>query len=137
MAMSISELARGGGVGVETIRYYQRRGLLFDPRPAATRPGGRRHYGPDELRRLRFIRGAQRAGFSLDEIAELLALDSTTERARARELARARIAELDAKIGDLQQARRSLEKLARECASGSAGPCPIITAFEQGPVLRA
>ena len=131
MAMSISELARGGGVGVETVRYYQRRGLLFDPRPAATRPVGRRHYGPDELSRLRFIRSAQGAGFSLDEIAELLALDSTTERARARELARARIAELDSKIAEMQQARRSLEKLARECASGSAGACPIITAFEQ------
>ncbi|HVR91826.1 MAG TPA: MerR family DNA-binding protein [Novosphingobium sp.] len=131
MAMSISELARGGGVGVETVRYYQRRGLLFDPQPSLTRPTGRRHYGPDELRRLRFIRGAQRAGFSLDEIAELLALDSTSERARARELARARIAELDTKIAEMQQARRSLEKLARECASGSAGPCPIITAFEQ------
>jgi MerR family mercuric resistance operon transcriptional regulator len=131
MALTISELARGGGVGVETVRYYQRRGLLFDPRPAATRTEGRRHYGPEELRRLRFIRGAQRAGFSLDEIAELLALDATTERARARELARARITQLDAKIVEMQQAKRSLETLARECASGSAGACPIITAFEQ------
>ena len=131
MALTISELARGGGVGVETVRYYQRRGLLFDPRPTATHAGGRRHYGPDELSRLRFIRGAQRAGFSLDEIAELLALDARTERARARELARARIAELDTKIAEMQRARRSLEKLARECARGSAGACPIITAFEQ------
>lgn len=131
MAMSISELARGGGVGVETVRYYQRRGLLFDPRPAATHAAGRRHYGPDELRRLRFIRSAQSAGFSLDEIAELLALDSTTERARARELARARITELDGKIAEMEKARRSLKRLAQECASGSAGPCPIITAFEE------
>ncbi len=131
MALTISELARGGGVGVETVRYYQRRGLLFDPRPAATRQSGRRHYGPDEVRRLRFIREAQRAGFSLDEIAELLALDATTERARARELARARIDELDTKIAEMQRARRSLEKLARECASGTGGACPIITAFEQ------
>ena len=131
MALTISELARGGGVGVETVRYYQRRGLLFDPRPAATRPNGRRHYGPDELRRLRFIREAQRAGFSLEESAELLVLDSTTERARARELARARIAELDTKIAEMQRARCSLEKLARECASSTGGACPIITAFEQ------
>lgn len=130
MAMSISELARGGGVGVETVRYYQRRGLLFDPRPAATRAAGRRHYGADELRRLRFIRAAKRAGFSLEEIGELLALDSTNERARARELARARIAALDAKIAEMQQARASLERLARECAHGAAGPCPILTAFE-------
>ena len=131
MALTISELARGGGVGVETVRYYQRRGLLFDPRPAATRAEGRRHYGPDELGRLRFIRSAKRAGFSLDEIAELLALDATTERPRARELARVRITELDVKIAEMEQAKRSLQKLADECASGSGGICPIIAAFEQ------
>lgn len=130
MALSISELARGAGVGVETVRYYQRRGLLFDPRPATTRPSGHRHYGPDELRRLRFIRGAQRAGFSLNEIAELLALDATSERARARELARARIAELDTKIAEMRDARRSLEKLASDCAKGGSGPCPILSAFD-------
>ncbi|HSG34344.1 MAG TPA: MerR family DNA-binding protein [Sphingomonadaceae bacterium] len=131
MAMTISQLARSGGVGVETVRYYQREGLLFDPRPS--RLGyvkGRKHYGPDELRRLHFIRAAKRAGFTLKEIGELLRLDSTRERPRARELARARIAALDAEIADLQAARKSLDRLARECAGGKDGPCPIIEAFE-------
>jgi MerR family mercuric resistance operon transcriptional regulator len=129
-AMTISQLARGAGVGVETVRYYQRRGLLPDPRPQKTGATGIRHYGPDELRRLRFIRQAQTAGFTLEEIAELLRLDSGNDRARAREMARARIATLDARIAELQRARQSLAGLARECASGSAGPCPIIASFE-------
>jgi DNA-binding transcriptional MerR regulator len=76
------------------VRYYQRRGLLPDPRPHRTGLRGTRHYGPDEARRLRFIRTAQAAGFTLEEIAELLRLDSTGDRPRAREMAGARIAAL-------------------------------------------
>jgi MerR family mercuric resistance operon transcriptional regulator len=129
-AMTISQLARSVGVGVETVRYYQRRGLLTDPRPQRTGVSGIRHYGPDEARRLRFIRSAQNAGFKLDEIAELLRLDSSGDRTRAREMARARIAELDARIAELEKARRSLAKLARECAASEEGPCPIIASFE-------
>ena len=128
--MSIAELARSAGVGVETVRYYQRRGLLPDPRPQRTGLRGIRHYGPDEERRLRFIRSAQHAGFTLDEIAELLRLDSSGERPRAREMARKRIAALDEQIAALDKARRSLTKLARECAAGDNGPCPIIASFE-------
>jgi MerR family mercuric resistance operon transcriptional regulator len=131
-AMTISQLARGAGVGVETVRYYQRRGLLPDPRPQRSGTSGIRHYGPDELRRLRFIRAAQNAGFTLEEIAELLRLDSSHDRPRAREMARSRIAALDAQIEALQRARQSLAKLAQECAGGTAGPCPIIEAFEHG-----
>ena len=129
-AMSIAELARSAGVGVETVRYYQRRGLLPDPRPQRTGVRGIRHYGPDEERRLRFIRSAQHAGFTLDEIGELLRLDSSGDRPRAREMARARIAALDEQIAALDKARRSLTKLARECAAGDNGPCPIIASFE-------
>jgi len=129
-AMTISQLARSAGVGVETVRYYQRRGLLPDPRPQRTGTNGIRHYGPDEARRLRFVRSAQNAGFTLDEIAELLRLDSSGDRPRAREMARARIAELDAKIAELDRARKSLAKLARECAAGDTGPCPIIASFD-------
>jgi len=128
--MSISQLARSAGVGVETVRYYQRRGLLSDPRPQRTGVSGIRHYGPDEARRLRFIRTAQNAGFTLEEIAELLRLDSSGDRPRAREMARARIAALDAKIAEMAKARQSLAKLARECAAGDKGPCPIIASFE-------
>ena len=126
-ALTIGKLAAAGGVGVETIRYYQRRGLLDAP----ARDAGMRRYGEHDVRRLRFIRAAQAAGFTLDQIAELLALDATDDRARARELARARIAELDARIAEMTAARDSLRKLARECGGGTAGPCPILAAFDR------
>ena len=129
-AMSISELARSAGVGVETVRYYQRRGLLADPRPHKTGASGIRHYGADEVRRLRFVRSAQAAGFTLEEIAELLHLDSTDDRPRAREMARSRIEALDTRIAELQRARQSLARLAKDCAAGGKGPCPIIASFE-------
>jgi MerR family mercuric resistance operon transcriptional regulator len=125
-SLTIGKLAAAGGVGVETIRFYQRRGLLEQP----TRESGIRRYGSDDLRRLRFIKQAQGAGFTLEEIKELLDLDASEDRARARELAGERIAALDAKIAELQRARDALRRLARECGSGSAGPCPILTAFE-------
>jgi MerR family mercuric resistance operon transcriptional regulator len=129
-AMSIAELARSARVGVETVRYYQRRGLLPDPRPQHTGTRGIRHYGPDEARRLRFIRSAQNAGFTLEEIAELLRLDSSYDRPRAREMARTRLAALDERIAELKEARQALAKLAKECAAGDEGPCPIIASFE-------
>jgi MerR family mercuric resistance operon transcriptional regulator len=125
-ALTIATLAASGGVGVETIRFYQRKGLLETP----TRDGGIRRYGADDVRRLRFIRQAQAAGFTLEEIKELLDLDATDDRARARELANARVKALDRKIEELERARNSLRRLARECGSGSAGPCPILSAFE-------
>ncbi len=123
--MTIGQLAREGRVGVETIRFYQRRGLLETPR----RAGEIRRYGPETLRRLRFIRSAQAAGFTLEEIGELLALDAGRDHARARELATARIAALDVKIAEMESARASLKRLARACAGHDDGPCPIIEAF--------
>ncbi|KQW84077.1 MerR family transcriptional regulator [Brevundimonas sp. Root1279] len=129
--MTIARLAEAGGVGVETVRYYQRRGLLETPRRPETggSGGGVRRYGETDARRLRFIRSAQAAGFTLEQISELLALDAGEDRARARALAVERIADLDARIAELETARASLKRLARECA-GSTGPCPIIAAFE-------
>lgn len=126
MDVTIAGLARAGGVGVETVRYYQRRGLFPIPRPM----GGIRRYGAAELRRLKFIRAAQAAGFTLEEIGELLALDAGHDHVRARALAGERIRALDAKIAELEQARDALKRLARDCAR-SNGPCPIITAFER------
>lgn len=123
---TIGGLAREGGVGVETVRYYQRRGLLATP----ARGDGVRRYGEEDARRLRFIRAAQTAGFSLEEIGELIALDATTDRARARELAEARIAALDAKIAELTAARAALDRLSQDCSHSAAGPCPIIKAFD-------
>jgi MerR family mercuric resistance operon transcriptional regulator len=127
MSMTIAKLASAGGVGVETVRYYQRRGLLSEP---ARPDGGVRRYGDDDVRRLCFIRQAQAAGFTLEEIAELLSLDATEDRTRARELARARIAALERRIADMLAARDALAQLADECGSGSKGPCPILRAFE-------
>lgn len=123
---TISGLAQAGGVGVETVRYYQRRGLLGVP----DRAGGIRRYDEADARRLRFIRSAQGAGFTLEEIGELLALDAGEDRARARALAKARIAALDTQIAGLEAARKSLRRLAHECETQAAGPCPIITAFD-------
>jgi MerR family mercuric resistance operon transcriptional regulator len=128
-SLTIAKLAKAGGVGVETVRFYQRKGLLETP----TRGDGIRRYGSDDLRRLRFIKQAQAAGFTLQEIKELLDLDASEDRARARELAKARVKALDAKIAELEAARDALRRLARECGSGSAGPCPILTSFEVRP----
>lgn len=124
--MTIGMLAKAGGVGVETIRYYQRRGLLSEP----PRAGGVRRYGAQDVRRLRFIRGAQQAGFSLTEIGELIELDASEDRARARELAEGRIVAIDAEIARLSSARLALHGLATRCADGEGVACPILEAFE-------
>ena len=125
-SLTIGKLATAGGVGVETIRFYQRRGLLETP----TREGGIRRYGSDDLRRLKFIKQAQAAGFTLHEIKELLDLDSTEDRTRAHQLARARVKVLEERITELRRARDALQRLARECGGGGAGPCPILSSFE-------
>ena len=124
-SLTIGRLAAAVGVGVETIRFYQRRGLLATP----TRGGGVRRYGPEDLRRLRFIRQAQAAGFTLEEIRELLALDAGNDRARARALAQSRIAALDTKIEELRRAQVSLLRLSAECGKNKTGPCPILASF--------
>ena len=129
---TIAGLAREGGVGVETIRFYQRRGLLTTP-DRWSRDGvgaGIRRYGDEDVRRLKFIRSAQTAGFTLEQIKELLSLDAGEDRARARQLAAERLAALDRTIADLEQARAGLRRLAKACASTDAGACPIIAAFQ-------
>jgi MerR family mercuric resistance operon transcriptional regulator len=125
---TIGALAKAAGVGVETVRYYQRRGLLPEP---ARPPGEVRRYGDEDVKRLRFIRYAQAAGFTLNEIGELIALDASDDRARARELAQARVAAIDEKIAELKEARDALSALATTCASKRGGPCPILKAFDR------
>jgi MerR family mercuric resistance operon transcriptional regulator len=129
---TIAGLARAGGVGIETVRYYQRRGLLDTPERSggSALGGGIRRYGDADVRRLRFIRSAQQAGFTLEQIAELLSLDASHDRARARALAEERLAALDEQIAKLEQARSSLRRLAHQCDSVAPGPCPIIASFE-------
>lgn len=125
MDLTIGRLAHAAGVGVETVRFYQRRGLVAVPVHAV----GIRRYDARDVERLRFIKRAQAAGFTLAEIAELIALDAGEDRPRARELAAARISALDDKIAELKQARVSLARLAKECGEDRAGPCPIIASF--------
>ncbi|HVQ07148.1 MAG TPA: MerR family DNA-binding protein [Allosphingosinicella sp.] len=125
--MTIARLGAAAGVGVETVRYYQRRGLIAVPASA----GAVRFYGPEDVRRLRFIRSAQAAGFTLEEIGELLALDRTDDRMRVRQLAGERLAALDARIAELEQSRAALERLRTTCAAGRKGPCPILEAFDR------
>ncbi len=125
ISLTIGQLAAGGNVGVETIRFYQRKGLLQTP----TRESAIRRYGSEDLRRLRFIKQAQSAGFTLEEIRELLELDAGQDRSRARQLAKCRVDALDAKIAELNRARDALHRLATECGTGGNGPCPILASF--------
>lgn len=127
MRLTISKLAGEAGVGVETVRYYQRRGLLDVPSGS----GGIRRYGADDVRRLGFIRSAQTAGFTLDQIGELIALDARSDRPRVRAMAEARIAALDAKIAEMKAARDALSRLSHECGKGGGERCPILAAFDK------
>lgn len=130
--MSIGQLARTGGVGVETIRYYQRLGLMSLPaRPQGGGvSGGTRKYGLPDAERLTFIRSAQAAGFTLKQIARLIELDATSDRVEVRQMARERISALDDQIRDLKRVRAALNRLAHQCDDTHSGPCPILTAFE-------
>ena len=132
MQLTIGKLAAAGDVGVETVRYYQRRGLMGTPARSGGDGwgGGIRRYDEDDLRRLKFIRSAQASGFTLDEIAELLALEASDDRVRVRTLARQRIKVLDEKIAQMTQTRAALARLADQCAASDKGPCPILAAFE-------
>lgn len=126
-ALTIGALARRAEVNVETIRYYQRRGLLATP---ALPPGGVRRYGADSVRRVRFIKRAQQLGFTLEEVDGLLALADGRHCAETRVLAERRLAQLEAKIADLEAMRASLAKLARACRRPSAKRgCPLIAAL--------
>ncbi|MEQ9021520.1 MAG: MerR family DNA-binding protein [Pseudomonadales bacterium] len=123
---TIGKFAKQGGVGIETVRYYQRMGLLEVPK----RLDGPRLYDEAHLRQLHFIRKAQAAGFSLQEIKTLIRLDESDDRAEALAMASERIKKLDKKIGELQEARNSLQRLTAQCAKGSEGPCPILKSFD-------
>ena len=126
-SLTIGKLAAAGGVGVETVRYYQRRGLLGTP----PRHEGIRRYGSDDLRRLRFIRQAQAAGFTLEEIRELLDLDASDDRARARDLANERCAKRWRRKSS-SSSRPGCARSGSRASAGAAspGPCPILTSFD-------
>lgn len=124
---TIGKLATEAEVSVETIRYYQRKNLLEVPKQNA----GFRKYSEHDLRRLKFIKEAQKAGFTLNEIKELLELDTSHDHQRAQQLAIVRIDELEQKISQMQQARDRLLRLSKQCESAGANkPCAILAAFE-------
>jgi MerR family mercuric resistance operon transcriptional regulator len=127
MEMRIAKLARAAGVGVETVRYYQSRGLM--PVPRAARRSAYRHYDDGQLQTLRFIRKAQAAGFTLKEIKELLSLDRTKDRVRVRALASERLEALARQAEELEASRRALQRLLGACQGSNRGSCPIIEAF--------
>ncbi|UCE32334.1 MAG: Hg(II)-responsive transcriptional regulator [Burkholderiales bacterium] len=128
--LTIGELAGGAGVNVETIRFYQRKGLL----PVPERPWrGIRRYSARELGRLRFIRSAQRLGFSLDEIAELLVLEDGSHCSAAREQAERKLVEVRARLADLQRIEHALQALVQRCrAARGTVRCPLIGSLHDG-----
>jgi MerR family mercuric resistance operon transcriptional regulator len=125
--LTIGALARRAGVGVETVRYYQRRKLLATPDRGAR---GIRYYEDDAVRRLRFIKRAQALGFNLKEVAELLRLNDGKHCAATRTLALRKRGELDDRIQELVAIRGALDQLIDACAGNErALTCPIIAAF--------
>ena len=132
-SLAIGELARRAGVNVQTVRYYERRGLLDEP---TRRESGYRVYDASVLQRLRFIRRAQELGFTLGEIGELLALrmEPRTTAGVVKERAEQKIAEIDGRIHDLKRIRDALTHLAGRCRGGRGptGDCPLLEAL--GPL---
>ncbi|MGI8961710.1 MAG: MerR family transcriptional regulator [Bryobacteraceae bacterium] len=129
--LTISRLARLGGVNLETVRYYERRGLL--PKPPRTE-AGYRQFSPDAAQRLRFIKRAQELGFSLDKVQELLALrlEPRTNRAEVRRRTETQIADIDRKIATFSAMKATLRDLAQRCEQcGSSPECPILASLDQ------
>lgn len=127
-SMTIGRLARAAGVGVETIRYYQQRGLL--PVPQAI--GAYRHYPVAMNARIRFIKRAQELGFSLDEITELLRLEDGSDRTSIRRIASDRLSQIEQKLTDLRRMQKTLKHLVGACEHTSMGlPCPIIATLAE------
>ncbi len=129
-SITIGRLAKASGVGVETIRFYERQGLLTPPARSAS---GYRLYAPETAQRLGFIRRAKNLGFSLAEIQQLLQFANPTgERADVKELVEHKLAEIDQRIEELQRMRRALSDLARQCSGhGPVEGCPIIEALSE------
>ncbi|MGH7384452.1 MAG: MerR family transcriptional regulator [Candidatus Rokuibacteriota bacterium] len=131
---AIGVLSKRTGCNVETIRYYERAGLL--PTPARS-PGGYRLYATDHLRRLALVRRARALGFSIDEVRALLALADHRKRpcAEARGLAAAHLEDVRAKIASLREMERVLRDTVARCASGKGSHCPLIdTLYRDGRV---
>jgi MerR family mercuric resistance operon transcriptional regulator len=118
--LTIGQMAASAQVNVETVRYYQRRGLLAEPqRPA----GGIRRYAPSDLARLRYIRRAQTMGFSLEEILGLLALDGRRACEHTKRLTEFKLLDVRKRLGELRKLERELSSLVASCGEARTGAC--------------
>ncbi|MDO9234422.1 MAG: Hg(II)-responsive transcriptional regulator [Aquabacterium sp.] len=128
-SFTIGLLADEAGVGVETIRFYQRKKLLPEPE----RPyGSIRRYGSAEVFRVRFIKAAQRIGFTLDEIAQLLRLEDGTQCSQARHIAQNKLADVRHRLADLQRMETALADLVERCTAGRGKvTCPLIASLQE------
>lgn len=127
--LTIGAVAKAAGVNVETVRFYQRRALLPEP----DRPyGSIRRYGHADVARVRFVKAAQRLGFSLDEVAGLLKLDDGTHCDEARQLAEVKLADVRQKLKDLRRIESALGALVRDCCmSRGKVSCPLIATLQK------
>lgn len=125
--LKIGEVARRADVNIDTVRYYERAGLLPAP---ARRPSGYRSYGTEAVRRLRFIRRAKALGFTLEEIGELLAISGQRDVAAVKRAATRKLASVEARLAELQRVRDALATLVADCPGhGRAEHCPILAAL--------
>jgi MerR family copper efflux transcriptional regulator len=125
--IGIGNLAKRAGVSIDTVRYYEKSGLLT---PQARLPSGYRRYGDPQVARLRFIRRAQELGFTLKDISELLALSGLRDVARVKRSAQRKLDEVEKRIAALQRVRIALSELIAECPGhGRAAACPILKAL--------
>ncbi len=128
--MRIGDVATRAGVNPQTLRYYERRGILGEPKRS---PAGYREYPSDTVRLIRFIKRAQELGFTLTEIEELITLRQPTpkRRGKVRELAAAKMKDIDEKLARLQAMRSALYTLVEDCACGAETlTCPILEALD-------
>lgn len=129
VGLSRGKLAHAADVNIETLRYYENRGLLPEP---PRRASGYRAYPPDSVERLRFIKGAQELGFTLEEIKELLNLrvDETASKSDVRKCAQEKVKQIEGKIEVLQKMHEALNHLIRQChGEGPTSDCPILEAM--------
>lgn len=134
VTLTIGRLASAANVGVETIRYYQERGLL----PVPVAQGAYRRYSADLVGRIRFIKRGQELGLTLAEIAELLRLEDGADRASIRRIANERLIQIDHKIADLERMRNVLIHLVDQCEhTRKSLPCPIIATLANAQITDA
>lgn len=127
--ISIGQLAKQAGVAIDTVRYYERNGMLA---PAGRLESGYRRYGLTELKRLRFIRRAKALGFSLADIRELLSLSDERNVAKVKRVAEAKLTDIELRLAELERIRHGLRTLISACPGhGRAEACPILNALSE------